>query len=363
MTYMDFIKTFTHLEVVHLDTETAKDEPSMQGKKRWNMRFYSGAWQRGVTAGGCRNNSDTFHINPQLQLHLSQQDKLVLSLSQHSVSDPQVIGFTGYPLPPDSDSIGRSYFKNNRSLLNSQYTNSRHVTHRTQVLEQGAYCILPTTFEPGQEATFTFRVLSHGQAKLKSVDCTPHLVKPAIMKAPANLADTKGFEQYDSLFLQLSDQRKTVNAFELQELLETCLPNDYIKSCASIEVCRQVVVAMNRERNSLGRLGYAEFKDLIVSLKMWQGVFRTHTKEKTGVLRAERLRDALLEVGFRLSQEILGIIILRYMRKDGTLRFGDFVSIILNLTVAFAQFERKDSSKHGVIKVTVSEWVRSALSC
>ena len=27
-----------------------------------------------------------------------------------------------------------------------------------------------------------------------------------------------------------------------------------------------------------------------------QGVFRTHTKEKTGVLRAERLRDALLEV-------------------------------------------------------------------
>jgi len=363
MTYMDFIKTFTHLEVVHLDTETARDEPSMQGKKRWNMRFYSGAWQRGVTAGGCRNNSDTFHINPQLQLHLSQQDKLVLSLSQHSVSDPQVIGFTGYPLPPDSDSIGRSYFKNNRSMMNSQYTNSRHVTHRTQMMEQGAYCVLPTTFEPGQEATFTFRVLSHGQAKLKSIDCTPHLVKPAIMKAPANLADTKGFEQYDSLFLQLSDQMKTVNAFELQELLETCLPNDYIKSCASIEVCRQVVVAMNRERNCLGRLGHSEFKDLIVSLKMWQGVFRTHTKEKTGVLRAERLRDALLEVGFRLSQEILGIIILRYMRKDGTLRFGDFVSIILNLTVAFAMFEKKDASKNGVIKVSVSEWVRSSLSC
>ena len=44
---------------------------------------------------------------------------------------------------------------------------------------------------------------------------------------------------------------------------------------------------MDKERNSLGRLGYSEFKDLIVSLKLWQGVFRTHTKEKTGVLRAE----------------------------------------------------------------------------
>ena len=112
---------------------------------------------------------------------------------------------------------------------------------------------------------------------------------------------------------------------------------------------------MDREKTSLGRLGYPEFKDLIVSLKLWQGVFRTHTKEKTGVLRAERLRDALLEVGFRLSGEIMSIIVLRsvnnlmtqhykwarvfyrYMRKDGTLRFGDFVAIILNLTVAFCK--------------------------
>ena len=27
---------------------------------------------------------------------------------------------------------------------------------------------------------------------------------------------------------------------------------------------------MDKERSSLGRLGYSEFKDLIVSLKMWQ---------------------------------------------------------------------------------------------
>ena len=63
--------------------------------------------------------------------------------------------------------------------------------------------------------------------------------------------------------------------------------------------------------------------------------FRLHTKEKTGVLRAERLRDAHLEAEDWDCSEILSIIILRYMRKDGTLRFGDFIAIILNLTVAF----------------------------
>lgn len=33
------------------------------------------------------------------------------------------------------------------------------------------------------------------------------------------------------------------------------------------------------------------------SLKYWQTSFKNHTKEKTGILKAERLRDALLEVG------------------------------------------------------------------
>lgn len=90
-----------------------------------------------------------------------------------------------------------------------------------------------------------------------------------------------------------------------------------------------------------GRLKFSDFKDLMCSLKYWQTSFKNHTKEKTGILKAERLRDALLEVGFMLSSDVLAILILRYMRKDGTLRFGDFVSAILHLTVAFSKFVMK----------------------
>lgn len=42
-----------------------------------------------------------------------------------------------------------------------------------------------------------------------------------------------------------------------------------------------------------------------------QGVFKMHTKEKTGILRAERFRDALCDVGFQLSTDILSILILK----------------------------------------------------
>ncbi|CAH1993534.1 unnamed protein product [Acanthoscelides obtectus] len=99
------------------------------------------------------------------------------------------------------------------------------------------------------------------------------------------------------------------------------------------------------------------------SLKSWQTAFKNHTKEKTGILKAERLRDALLEVGFQLSSDVLATLILRYMRKDGTLRFGDFVSAILHLTVSFNIFEAKDPLQNGSIKMNLAEWLKSSLTC
>lgn len=60
ISYSDFVKTFTHLEVVHLDAETSRDEPSLHSKHTWQMKLYQGSWRRGVTAGGCRNNQGSF---------------------------------------------------------------------------------------------------------------------------------------------------------------------------------------------------------------------------------------------------------------------------------------------------------------
>ena len=129
------MKTFTHLEIVHLDNETSRDEPSLHHKTTWQMRIYQGAWQKGVSAGGCRNNPDMFHINPQLHLILSEGEEVVLSLNQHSIMEPKVIGFTAYSLPKNNtEIIGKQFFKRNKSLANSQYTNSRQVSSHRRVI-------------------------------------------------------------------------------------------------------------------------------------------------------------------------------------------------------------------------------------
>ena len=102
-----------------------------------------------------------------------------------------------------------------------------------------------------------------------------------------------------------------------------------------METCRLVVKVFSSDLE--GRINFREFKDLICSIKFWQSAFKTHTKEKTGILRADRLKDALAEVGFRVNSSILSSIIFKYIRKDGTLRFGDFVGAILSLTIAFGK--------------------------
>ncbi|XP_066982446.1 calpain-C [Macrobrachium rosenbergii] len=360
MAYSDFVRTFSQLEVIHLDGETSRDEPSLKHKMPWTSRVYQGSWQKGVTAGGCRNNPDTFHINPQLHLILSDMEEVVISLNQHSVMEPKVIGFTAYALSKNGlDSISKAFFKKNKSLVNSQYTNSRQVSERVQ-LEQGGYILLPTTFEPGQESSFTLRVFSSKPLKLKLVDTSPSLVKSALLKAHGSM-DGKSLQQYEAVFLQVADEHRSVNAFELHELLEACLPNDYIKSCASLDICRQVILAL--DSSSTGRLRFSDFKDLMVSLKFWQNAFKSHTKERTGILKAERLRDALEDVGFQLSTEVVSTLVLRYMRKDGTLRFGDFVSAILHLSVAFSIFEKRDPLQNGAIKFSLAEWLKSTLMC
>lgn len=76
-----------------------------------------------------------------------------------------------------------------------------------------------------------------------------------------------------------------------------------------------------------------------------------YTKEKSGILRAERLRDALYDVGFQLGSDVMAIIMLRYMRKDGTVRMGDFASAILHLTTAFEIFQKKDHDQDNVVKI------------
>ncbi|KAF9422016.1 hypothetical protein HW555_002236 [Spodoptera exigua] len=227
-------------------------------------------------------------------------------------------------------------------------------------LEPSAFIIMPTTFEPRDEANFTLRIYSNKPIKMKVLDNPPKMTKTALVKAPP-VVEVNSFAQYEAVFLQLADEHKSIDPFELQELLDACLPNDYIKSCASIDTCRQIVLSLDKK--GTGRISLSDFKDLMCSLKHWQFVFRTHAREKMGVLRAERFRDALRDVGFIVPEKVLTLLVLRYMRKDGMLRFGDFVSAVMHLHRAFEIYHKSNTLRTEGIQTNLTEWLKNVFMC
>jgi hypothetical protein len=63
MSIGDFLRNFSRLEICMLSPDSILDNE----KKQWQMKKETGRWQRGVSAGGCRNFIETFHTNPQFR--------------------------------------------------------------------------------------------------------------------------------------------------------------------------------------------------------------------------------------------------------------------------------------------------------
>lgn len=55
MSFQDFTRHFTQLEICNLNPDSLTADEVSAGKKRWEMSVFEGEWVRGVTAGGCRN--------------------------------------------------------------------------------------------------------------------------------------------------------------------------------------------------------------------------------------------------------------------------------------------------------------------
>lgn len=186
--YEDWRSNFTRVELCNL----SPDDLNENIQRAWFAQMFEGAWIRGKTAGGCRNNIDTFAINPQYIINLTDPDEdddqdlctVIVALMQKSRREAKkyrmgsselTIGFSVYALKSgsyeSSDPVGKSqqyrmqllnteFFRYNASVARSPtYINLREVTARFN-LPPGSYVIIPSTFDKNEEGEFILRVWS-----------------------------------------------------------------------------------------------------------------------------------------------------------------------------------------------------------
>uniref|UniRef100_A0A8B9DZ61 Calpain 9 n=1 Tax=Anser cygnoides TaxID=8845 RepID=A0A8B9DZ61_ANSCY len=168
MKFEDFKVHFDKVEICNLTPDALEDSTA----HKWEVTIHEGSWVRGSTAGGCRNFLDTFWTNPQIKMHLTETDDgqddctFIAALMQKDRrklrkfgAEMLSIGYSIYEVLYYGH-LNKDFFRYHASKARSKtYINLREVSNRFK-LPPGDYILVPTTFEPHQEADFCLRIFS-----------------------------------------------------------------------------------------------------------------------------------------------------------------------------------------------------------
>uniref|UniRef100_A0A8C1JIV4 Calpain 1, (mu/I) large subunit b n=1 Tax=Cyprinus carpio TaxID=7962 RepID=A0A8C1JIV4_CYPCA len=301
MPFQEFKRQFSRLEICNL-TPDALSEDSLNF---WNTIKFNGTWRRGSTAGGCRNNPNTFWINPQYKITLLEEDddpeddevacSFLVALMQKDRrryrkqgQDMHTIGFALYEVGGQSVHLKKDFFLRHSSCARSEtFINLREVSTRLK-LPPGEYLVVPSTFEPGKEADFVLRVFTEKQSET-------HV---HVWSVSVYLRNT-------SALLCSSDRDVKTDGF-------------------SLESCRCMVSLMDYGGNSNSFFFFH-----------LQGIFRQFDLDKSGTMSSYEMRLAVESAGFKLSNKLHQVIVARYSDGD-TIDFDNFVCCLVKLEAMFS---------------------------
>ncbi|XP_015786845.1 calpain-B isoform X3 [Tetranychus urticae] len=424
MTFQDFKANFTKLEICHLKPEPTGTNES---KKVWSEVHFEGEWVAGVTAGGCRNNIQTFASNPQYIIELKDHDEddeddlctLIVGLMQKNRRakrkmglDSLTIGFAVYAIKDGLFSYGdepaavrgyarrqllpTEFFKYNASVARSPtFINLREVSSRMR-LPPGQYCIIPSTFDPNEEGEFLLRIFterppSTAEENDDEVGYCPEDIDQHNVIAIDDSKDKESVQQSQGtkvlstktadFFSKIAGEDMEVDAAELQEILNHALKKaiEFKFDGFSLDTCRSMIALLDDDRS--GKLGLDEFTSLWTKVRHWCDVFKSHDKDSSGTINTAELRAALHETGLSVNRQILILIVHRYgdisgkkhdnsVKHERHLSFDNFIHVCLKLKHSIEIWNNQNSSfARSLPKVssgalfTLDEWVEKVMYC
>ncbi|XP_074803127.1 calpain-9 isoform X2 [Natator depressus] len=366
MNFEDFKTHFDKVEICNLTPDALGDNAT----NKWEVTVHQGSWVRGSTAGGCRNFLDTFWTNPQIRLHLTEKDDgkdectFIAALMQKNRrklrklgAEMLTIGYAIYESPSKDGHLNKDFFRYHPSKARSKtYINLREVSDRVK-LPPGDYVIVPTTFEPHQEADFCLRIFSEKKAITENVDGNIDINLPEPPKPTTPQQETEEEKQFRALFKQVAGEDMEITAEELEYVLNAVLKktNTIAFEKVSLMTCRNIISLMDSSGN--GKLEFNEFKIFWDKLKKWLGVYLKFDSDKSGTMSSYELRSALTAAGFQLNNYLLQLIVLRYSDDQFHIDFDDFLNCLIRLENANRVFLALSKKNRDFINLNINEFI------
>ncbi|KAM5152610.1 grancalcin [Mantella aurantiaca] len=161
-----------------------------------------------------------------------------------------------------------------------------------------------------------------------------------------------------SYFTAVAGQDGEVDAEELQRCLtQAGIHGTYTPF--SLETCR-IMIAM-LDRDSTGKMGFNEFKDLWAALSAWKQNFCTFDHDRSGSVEPHEMNQAIMSMGYRLNPSTLNAIVKRYS-KSGRIFFDDYVACCVKLRALTDVFRRRDSMQQGVVSFMYDDFLQSTMA-
>ncbi|XP_070833125.1 calpain-2 catalytic subunit-like [Chaetodon trifascialis] len=374
MSYSDFIKQFSSLEICNLTPDAImSDEVG-----HWNYSQFEGMWRVGSTAGGCRNHASTFSSNPQFMVRLEDVDDdpldgqdgctILVGLMQKDRRRQkrfnrslETIGFAIYEVPDKYKGRSNVHLGPEVLLLqtavamSSTFINRREVCNRFK-LPPGEYAIIPSTFEPHKNGRFILRVFSEKQAATSPLE---EDIDAEIEEEEVSESDVD--PNFKELFKQIAGNDMEVSVFELVKILNKVVSHrsDIKTDGFSIETGRLIVSLLDKDESA--KLGLMEFHLLWTKIQKYLEIFKSHDSDNSGTMSSHEMRGAATEAGFNINSAVLQAIVSRYADAQYAIDFDSFVGCLIKLEMLFKMFKTLVSADSGKMELDMQQWLCLAI--
>ncbi|KAH7970658.1 hypothetical protein HPB49_013273 [Dermacentor silvarum] len=117
------------------------------------------------------------------------------------------------------------------------------------------------------------------------------------------------------------------------------------------------------DRSRTGTINFQEFTSLWNYINDWLKCFQSFDKDRSGSIDKRELGDALTSFGYRLSEQTLDTMLMKYDKdRKGSINFDDYILCCVNLQTLTTAFRNSDTDQDGFITLSYEDFLKLGLS-